>query len=532
MFQLSEKIMLLGLDGATWSILNPWISENKLPTLGKIVDSGSIGILKSTIPCTTVPAIPSLCTGINPGKHGILSFTKSDGSPVTIKDINYPKIWSILDGFNLKSCVVGLRATYPPEKLNGVMISGSSPSEKSNYVYPEYLNKEIKFKDDEHEQKILKIREKKRNVKHRKMLVDLIIGQMERRYEIFKKLAHDNDYDLLIFWIEETDNIQHWLWEYRDSLLQFYVRLDEVLNDILSTFNDRTLFIVSDHGFSPRSTEFFFVNTWLQKEGYLRQKKYVPNRLLSSVQFFAYKNIRSTQLEKLLAYFTLLRSVRRGDSGKTAASKGCAIMKIDVPGIDRKKSAAYLYTPFGIKVNTSSNYEDVRESIIKKLCRLKNQKGENVINEVWKREEIYNGEYLSEIPDIIFLASERYEPFPALTKELFSPVGKRKVGKWAGDHTKARDGIILAHGSQIKSRLNFGAARIEDVLPTILHTMGFPIPMHVDGRVLMDIFEKDSEPANREPRFEKLSIVSKETFDMSKKEENEIKKKLKDLGYI
>lgn len=527
--------MLIGLDGATWRLLNPWISDNKLPTLRRIVDSGSTTILKSTIPCLTVPALPSLLTGMNPGSHGILSFVKLDGTPVTLKGISYPKLWNILENYGFKSCIIGVRATFPPERLNGVMISGSVPSEKSDYTYPKNLKEKIRFEDDAHEKKILDHRRKKRNKAYRRKLVDLIWEQTERRYAIFKKLNEEENYDFSMYWIEETDLIQHILWEYPDSLLQFHIRLDGLLRDILLTFPDTTLIILSDHGFESRPSDFFFVNTWLRKEGYLWQKNLVPMRVLNFGQFLAYRVLgslargRPFRLEKLLAFLERLRSQGTKDSQR----QECTMKKIDIPWIDKERSKAYLYTPFGIKVNNSSNYEAVRNEIVEKLRRLKNEEGEKVVRDVWKREEIYVGKYLNEIPDIVFLTSERYAPFPALTKNLFGSNSLAKVFWWqSGEHSRARDGILLAYGSEIRKSQDLGIARIEDVFPTILHLMGCAIPDHVDGKVLMDIFEENSEPANRRPTSQKFKQVSKETLNLERKDAEKIKKKLRNLGYI
>jgi len=214
-------------------------------------------------------------------------------------------------------------------------------------------------------------------------------------------------------------------------------------------------------------------------------------------------------------------------------SQKCAIREIVIPWIDQEKSKAYLYTPFGIKVNSSSNYEAFREEIIEKLRRLENQEGEKVVRDVWKREEIYVGEHLNEIPDIIFLTSKRYAPFPALTRNLFAPAGKERVFWWrSGDHSRARDGILLAYGPEIRKGQDLDIARIEDVFPTILHLMRCTIPEHVNGEIFMDIFEENSEPANRKPRYQKFKQVSREALGLERKDAEKIKQKLRDLGYI
>ena len=76
--QLTEKVIIIGLDGADWSIINHLLSENKLPTFKKIMDNGASGRLKSTLPTSSPPAWASFLTGKNPGKHGIFDFLRFD----------------------------------------------------------------------------------------------------------------------------------------------------------------------------------------------------------------------------------------------------------------------------------------------------------------------------------------------------------------------------------------------------------------------------------------------------------------------
>ena len=524
---MNEKVMIIGLDGATWGLLHPWISNNKLPTFKKLVDLGSKGILKSTIPCTTSPALPSLFTGMNPGNHGIFSFLKPSGSPVTVQNIGYPTIWNILDKYNYRSCIVNVRCTFPPEKLCGLMISGSVPSDKSNYTYPEDLKERIEgFRDDRILEKIFELRNKKKNKKYRKDLLELIIKQTERRYKIFKKLNQETDYDFSIFWIEETDLIQHCCWEYKKTLLQFYLNVDSILNDILLSFPNTNFFIVSDHGFESSPKKYFFVNTWLYKEGYLKQVSgSFLRRFINFAQFFAYKYVHPQRLGRVL---NLLQSVKL----RQASDQQCAMDRLDnFPGIDKNNSVAYLATLYGIDVNDSDNYEANREEIIGKLEKMEDEERERIMRGVWKREEIYMGKYLKEIPDIIFLTSEKYMPFPTLTENLFGEI-KRNVLPWqSGEHYRARDGILIASGPVIRRKNYLGNVMIEDVAPTILHLMGCGIPENVDGKVLTNMFKRDSDPAKRKPLSKKYYYIAKE-IRLERKEKEKIRERLRKLGYL
>jgi len=464
-----------------------------------------------------------MLTGMNPGNLGVFSFINFDGSLATMRAIQYPKIWNILDKHNRSSCIVNVPATFPPEKVNGVMISGFAPSEKSNYTYPKHLKEDIKgFRNDRIEEELRKLRKKKRYKKSRKKFFDLMIEQTERRYDVFKKLNQEKDYVFSMFWIRATDIIQHYYWEYKESLLQFYIKVDDILSDILSNFPERNLFVVSDHGFESRPERFFFANTWLRKQGYLKQMGGpLIGHIVNFGQFFAYNYLDRKLLDKILVLWESIKN-------KSSSNQKYAISKMDnIPGIDKKNSKAYLSTAFGIRVNNGYTYEAIREEIIEKLKKLKDENGDSVIRGIWKKEEVFTGKYMKEIPDIVFLTSEKYVPFPALTKNLFGKV--KRSGYWwqSGEHFRARDGILMACGPAIRKNNDLINANIEDIFPTILHLLGFEIPRYVDGKVLTKISVRPHKPV-----FKEYEYVSEEIVKLERKDEEEIKDRLRELGYF
>lgn len=521
-----QRVILLGLDGAPWNLLNHWILSNKLPTFKKIINLGSKGILKSTIPCTTSPAVLSLFTGMNPGNLGFFSFIKPDGSPISIGDSKYDKLWNLLEMQNCSSCVVNVPLSYPPERIRGVMLSGWIPSMKSNYVYPKDLREDTKkFFNDRIEKEKFKLRDKKRNKKDRKKLLNLLYTITENRYSIFKELNQKQIFDLSILWIEQTDFLQHCCWEYKKTLLQYYIKIDDILSDILSIFPDRNLFIVSDHGFEHRPKRFFFVNTWLRQQGYLDQGGGLINYFINFGQFFSYNYLPNWLIRKILAR---LQSMKYN----TDLNQNVFMENFDFfSGLDLEKSKVYLKTLFGINIKKSNNYDMIREKIITKMRNLKDERGEKVVRNVWKKEEVFKGKYLKEIPDIIFLTSEKYAPFPSLTKNLFGKIKRTRYWWQSGEHYRARDGILIAFGPAIRKNINIIHASIEDIVPTILHLMGFSIPRYIDGNVLINVCKTD-----RKPNINQISEVHEnllgETYELEMKEKEKIIERLKKLGYI
>ncbi len=71
---MKRKLVIVGIDGGTFKVINPLIAEGKLPHLEKLINSGVKGILKSTYPPITAAAWVSFMTGKNPGKHGYFDF--------------------------------------------------------------------------------------------------------------------------------------------------------------------------------------------------------------------------------------------------------------------------------------------------------------------------------------------------------------------------------------------------------------------------------------------------------------------------
>ncbi|MFQ6053764.1 MAG: alkaline phosphatase family protein, partial [Candidatus Bathyarchaeia archaeon] len=74
-----RRVLLLGLDGATFDIIEPMARSGRLPNLARLISEGSSGVLESTLPPVTLPAWVSMVTGKNPGKLGVFDLLSRDG---------------------------------------------------------------------------------------------------------------------------------------------------------------------------------------------------------------------------------------------------------------------------------------------------------------------------------------------------------------------------------------------------------------------------------------------------------------------
>ena len=126
---MARSTLVIGLDGADWSLLNPLMEDGAMPTLKAFVDSGVSATLESIRPTNSMSAWTSLMTGVNPGKHGVYDFIRKTDTPFTTTVTNssvigFPTIWETLTAAGRSSCVIDMPPLYPPFEINGAMIGG------------------------------------------------------------------------------------------------------------------------------------------------------------------------------------------------------------------------------------------------------------------------------------------------------------------------------------------------------------------------------------------------------------------------
>lgn len=147
-----RKALIIGLDGATFDVMDPLLAAGQLPNLGRLMHEGAWGRLRSTLPPNSAPAWTAFLTGKNPGHHGLLNFRYLD--PSTYSGYSSPFASTVafvgqtfLDGLGQagKGVVAhGVPMTYPAWSVRGVMVSGyPTPDRKRAYTYPLQLSEEM-----------------------------------------------------------------------------------------------------------------------------------------------------------------------------------------------------------------------------------------------------------------------------------------------------------------------------------------------------------------------------------------------------
>jgi len=539
---LERRVFCIGLDGGTLDLIKLWIDD--LPNFRKILTQGVGGKLKSTIPVDSIPAWPSFVTGRNPGKHGIFSFMEWEKRShslnwVDVKPLKEMEIWSLLSEANKTIVSLNVPLSYPPLKVNGYIVTGAFTPMGRNFTYPPELQSEledidykIEFSDLDFSDLVL--------VTDEKFLKGLYYVT-DKRAEATKLLMDRIFWHFFIVVFTEPDRIQHRMWEHierspqSNPIKDFYQRIDEIVGELLSKLDDDTILIImSDHGFGL-TRKLFQINEWLRRRGLLVLKRRGLALSRTPVDYSPWSSFRESrnltakhtwiktlysQLGKLLPKGKYMRNF-----GRRALIFLTSIVGASTDWSKTKASVSPLTRVIYLNAN-QGEYEQLRENIIKELKSLRYHKtGEKIFSKVLKKEEQYSGKYLAQAPDILLLPNKGWDIDLMLVHgDLF-----RDCPFIWGGHDE--DGLFLMKGRDIVQGTTVNASII-DLFPTICHILDVPIPPDVDGRVLKEAFKPDSELWKRETKYGVPPTKRIEPIYWSDEETEELKEKLKRLGYL
>jgi predicted AlkP superfamily phosphohydrolase/phosphomutase len=553
--QRPEKIMIIGLDGVPLGIIRRWAKGGYLPTLGRLMATGVVGDLRSTIPPTSGPSWSSFVTGMNPGKTNIYDFLYRREGTYTLPPVNAARrrgttIWRLLSDAGRRLGVLNLPMSYPVERVNGFMISGwMTPYTAQDYIHPVSLGSELRRAVGNYRIYPTETFSESR----KESFLEASYELLEMRTKTALYLASTKPWDVFMAVVFDTDRVLHQMWHYLDPdhpwrtdhedkewvVRDYFTKVDESIARLLEHTDEETLVIVlSDHGMG-RADNFIVLNNWLLESGFMRLKRN-PWTLAKELMFrsgFSLRNVHNVVDRMGLASSAEYKAGYFVDHLLKLAF-------LSFQDVDWRKSKAYSFgrhlgsvyinlkgrEPQGA-VEPGAQYEAVRDEIEQAAYDFRDpQTGRKLIGRVLRREEIYSGPYLHNAPDLTLLPAEPTDIFFGL-----ADFGHRKtvdtVYRYSGMH---RDyGMLIMRGPGIRSGAEIEGAAIYDVAPTVLHSMGLPIPSDMDGRVLEQAFE-DGYLSTFPPKNSDAQARHEDgpDADYSEDERREIMQRLEDLGYL
>jgi predicted AlkP superfamily phosphohydrolase/phosphomutase len=565
---------MIGWDGATFDLIRPWVAQGKLPTIARLMRDGVHGLLRSTLPPMTFPAWSSFLTGVNQGKHGIFDFTRQPPGSYGLEFVSgaqrrAPTFWHILSEAGRKVIAVSIPCTFPPEPVNGVMISGLDAPGMGGHVdargmYPPDLYDELIRHNINHPISGLVAGAADLSSGRDDLALEKILEAIRGKAATLKYLMTNRPWDCAMILFGESDGVAHHYWKYcdpnsplfqdqpalRDSMLRVYQELDRHTEQLISLVPaDTTVLMMSDHGFGGVTNWLLYPNCWLHSHGLLRFRGRFArwrSRVLDSLRLRAMVRMPAW-LKRLLFRFS-----RRGVGAMEARVRYGMINWAGTQAyFEENPYYPVLWVnlkgrqPAGV-VEPGRPYEALRDRLVSLLESWRHpQTGEPIVEKAYRREDLYSGPCAQEFPDIIvkwgqvrgytytFKLSAKSHDL-AWIREL-DPHAPESLETFLGKSGHHRDdGIFLAQGPGIRQGATVQGARLIDLAPTILHLQGTAVPAHMDGRILDDIFAdqgaRQAPVSTSAAPAAPLAAEDKGTY--SADDEEKIVERLRALGYM
>ena len=469
------KVVVVGIDGASWDPILPYIQQGMYPGFAKFLNEGLHGPLLSTIPYITQPGWKSYSMGKNPGKMGVYFWSKIDWKNLKIKNINSlgfhgKDYWDVLSDSGKRVAIIDMPSTFPPKKVNGVMLSGI-PHGEGTWVYPEEFEKSI---PTSYVKEQIHLFNKNENPEQ---TMDGIEKEVQSRFDMAENLWNN---DLVHLSITMNDHVSHFMWDNENIMKRNFKVNDEGISRILSKNKDGYTLLMSDHGNGPIEDE-FYANEYLAKEGLLAKKE-AKNPTLSreSVVNFGkktglYKVARSlpdAMQVRIVKRIKDLDSSMEFETEKLIDWKESKVLALD--------EGLFYVNPMFIEEK-----DQIIEDLTKRLKFLKSKTDKQVFKQVMRGEEVYWGQYLSEAPDVVAMTNEIYHQRFQLSGYLWAtdiPEKKMAYRTRQVAHHRIK-GIFGLLGPGISPKLI--TASIYDLAPTILKIFNCEIPPDMDGKPLI-----------------------------------------------
>ena len=478
------QTLLIGLDGATFTILDALMRDGVMPFLRDLVDSGVRSELRSTVPALTPPAWVSMMTGRAPGEHGIFDFFRRESPQshrirfLTAQDVQGDTIWSLASRNGLRATTLNFPLTFPPPPIDGYVVPGGwmpwkqlrlgcHPHDLFDRLkaLPEFNPRELAM-DMAQEEKAIEGCQRDEY----EDWIHLHVRREKQWFEVLKYVMRTDPTEFTSILFDGVDKLQHLCWRFldpsyshtilsdwerrvREECLGYFRDLDGLLAQIAELAGpEASIIIASDHGFGPQSRT-LFINAWLAERGYLA--------------------------------WTDGHGPQRSES----RTVGLGHLARHVYELDWSRTKAYVSMPSGNGIHIvraseeysggvpEAEYELLRETLIQELSAIKDPgSGTPVVAKIWKREEIFAGPNAELAPDLTLELEDGGLMSILASDAVVVPLDQPK-----GTHRP--EGILIARGPLIEEGLELEEQSILDVMPLMLALLGLPIPEDLAGRV-------------------------------------------------
>jgi hypothetical protein len=510
------QLVVIGLDGATWTVMQPMIERGELPTLARWVSEGVHGPLMSLEPMLTPRIWASIDTGKVPEKHGIIDFYTA-----TQRHLRAKPLWRILVERGWSVGLYHWLNTWPPREVDGFIVPGWLA--RSPATYPLSLGFLKRYGmgvpsgregGGIHSRWQFAFRAWRQGVRmttvvrstvgtiHSKIfrlpMKQKILGRLERwtyvEGDLVPALIRRFEPQMVMYYTQAPDIVSHFYWEYYQpdhfdqvdpwemhhyagAIEDVYRTVDLCLSRIAACCGEETtVCCVSDHGFGPTTREYLPLTE--MRLSILIDRISLPYR------------IQGCKIQR--RWYLRPRQRRQGGGWREELSKVLASFVVK----------RYQIPLFEVIPDEDPEFVVIRLS--RRLAQLRRIPEKGSVGSLW----IEHSEGGFKLGDLMM-------------------VGNRI----SGEHDI--EGIIILRGPGVRSDCRISAS-VLDVTPTLLAVMGLPFGEDMDGRVITEAIRPevlDQHPVRTVPTYDDEATAPWEGSEASEGEE-EIRELLRGLGYI
>jgi len=533
------KTLLIGLDGATFTVLDPLVERGVMPFLGSLLDRGVRAPLRSVVPPLTPPAWTSLMTGKRPGEHGVFDFFQKESPDseyfqfASSRDVGTSTIWSLAGEQGKRVISLNFPLMFPPPAVNGYVVPGGWVPWRQLRLgcHPAGLFDRLKALPSFEPRELaldMKLEAKAIEGCDAEEYADWIrlhTRREERWFDIVRHLLDEDDsVDLVGVMFDGPDKLQHLCWRFIDPETRpaapnewereiialcddYFRRLDEIIAALVELAGpDPTVVLASDHGFGP-SWDVFYVNAWLEQHGYLAWADDGEREALESTQ------VGFSRMTRHVFELDWRRTVAYA---ATPSSQGIHIVR-QRDGDDAPMS--------------DEAYERLVTEIAAGLLEVRSPRtGRALVNEVHLRATTFAGPYEQLAPDVSLALADG-----AALSILRSDTLVKTRAEANGNHRP--EGIFAAAGPALRSGETLPEISIVDVAPLLLYSLDVPVPLDMSGRLPEAAF-RPGELERRPPQYvagalpEEQPAVAEPEVVFDSDDEALILNRLRALGYV
>jgi len=273
--RMPRPLMVLGLDGLPLKLARQFAADGLCPHLARLLPRART--ILAELPELSPVNWTSFFTASGPAEHGVFGFTRINArsyelSVTDFSQVCMPTLWDRLGEAGYRSRVVNLPNTYPARPLKGMMVSGFVAHDLREALYPSFLNGVLR-------DYILES-DTSRGASAPEYLLAGLRQSLASRRKAFELLWRDQNWQLFILALTETDRLLHFLWHaVTDHAHPLHAACEEFLREWdacigcvadVAACLDARLVVLADHGFTALTVE-CDLNAWLREQGWLIQ---------------------------------------------------------------------------------------------------------------------------------------------------------------------------------------------------------------------------------------------------------------------